>query len=107
MGPAYHKEVPCPWGSRSKIPLTNDTFLGDQQSLLRGSGYGRQLVICRFTTLVRGYIKPTYRGYNPGYYPLTKYPEPLSIYRKLFLCDCCWVGGTSNVYLYNRLPVAA
>ena len=19
-----------------------------------------------------------YRGYNPGYYPLTKYPEPLS-----------------------------
>ena len=21
---------------------------------------------------------PTYRGYNPGYYPLTKYPEPLS-----------------------------
>ena len=25
-----------------------------------------------------GDIKPTYRGYNPGYYPLTKYPEPLS-----------------------------
>ena len=23
-------------------------------------------------------MSPTYRGYNPGYYPLTKYPEPLS-----------------------------
>ena len=34
------------------------------------------MVICRFITLVRGHI--THLGYNPGYYPLNKYPEPLS-----------------------------
>ena len=48
-------------------------------TLRRGSGYWMQLVICRFITLGFGDIKPTYRGYNPGYYPLTKYPEPLSM----------------------------
>ena len=60
--------------------------VNSRTSISSGHGFGflgilripSNMVICRFITQVRGHITHENRGYNPGYYPLTKYPEPLS-----------------------------